>query len=120
MNLTNNGDTTLTDGATGLMWQAEDDGIERDQSEAFRYCHELRHSGFADWRLPTLEEFTRLLESAKESGIAGNVNTVYNRATNADYWTSTQGPQSNVAFIAEGTTMFKTNKYCVRAVRSAR
>jgi hypothetical protein len=102
------------------MWQAEDDGIERDQSEAFRYCHELRHSGFADWRLPTLEEFTRLLESAKESGIAGNVNTVYNRATNADYWTSTQGPQSNVAFIAEGTTMFKTNKYCVRAVRSAR
>lgn len=102
------------------MWQTQDDGAERDHSEAFRYCRDLRCAGFSDWRLPTLDEFNCLLASAKQVGVVSNFNTVYNRATNADYWTSTHGPQANVAFIADGTTMFKTNKYCVRAVRSVR
>ena len=116
--MVDNGDGTITDSSSNLMWQAEDDGIERDQGEAFRYCSGLTHASFSDWRLPTLEEFNSLLASTKRAGVIGNYNTVYNRTTNADYWTASPGPQGNVAFIAEGTTMFKTNKYCVRAVRS--
>jgi hypothetical protein len=119
MALIDNRNGTLTDTATRLMWQSEDDGVERDQAEAFLYCQALSYGGFSDWRLPTLDEFTRLLSSAKEGGVVGSVNTVYNRTTDADYWTSTQGPQANVAYIADGTTMFKTNKYCVRAVRAS-
>jgi hypothetical protein len=102
------------------MWQAVDDGVERDHTEAFRYCRELRLGSFSDWRLPTVNEFNALLASAKQASVADKFNTVYNRASNADYWTSTQGPQGNVAFIADGTTMFKTNTYCVRAVRTFR
>jgi len=116
--LVDNTDGTLTDHNTGLMWQAVDDGIERNQAEAFAYCMNLSLSGQTDWRLPTLEEFQGLSASAKSSGLT--VNTVYNRSTNSDYWTSTQGPQHNVTFIADGTTMFKTNKYCTRAVRRNR
>ena len=116
--VSDNDDGTMTDTSTNLMWQAVDDGTKRDQAEAFQYCRELRLGGFSDWRLPTLDEFNALLASAKLAGVADKFNTVYNRASNADYWTSTQGPQSNVAFIADGTTMFKTNTYCARAVRS--
>jgi hypothetical protein len=118
--VTDNGDGTITDTSKNLMWQAADDGQERKHDDASQYCRELRLGGFSDWRLPSLDEFNGLLSSAKASGVADKVNTVYNRASNADYWTATQGPQSNVAYIADGTTMFKTNTYCVRAVRSAR
>src|SRR6266704_106782 len=115
-NLVDNSDGTITDHATGLMWQKDDDGEERNWHEANAYCDSLSLAGFNDWRLPTLREFESLKETAKPAGL--KVNTFYNLKTNADYWTASPGPQSNVAYIADGTTMFRTNEYCVRAVRN--
>jgi hypothetical protein len=115
MPLIDNGNGTFTDTATRLTWQSEDDGVERNHQEALASCRGLSLGGFSDWRLPTLSEFEGLTKAAKEAGF--KVNTSYNRSTNADYWTATIGPQSNVAHIGDGTTMFLTNTYCVRAVR---
>jgi formylglycine-generating enzyme required for sulfatase activity len=97
------------------MWQKDDDGIKRNFDDAAAYCHSLTLAGHHDWRLPTLAEFGSLVEAAKESGL--KVNTFYSRSSGDDYWTGTPGPQGNVAYIADGTTMFRTNTYCVRAVR---
>jgi Protein of unknown function (DUF1566) len=115
--LTDIGNGALTDTGTGLMWQAEDDGVERNQEDAFIYCCELELAGYNDWRLPTLEEFETLASAARESAI--QVNTTFSLATNRDYWTATQGPQADTAFIADGTTMFRTNQYLARAVRTS-
>ncbi len=114
--LVDNGDGTLTDHTTELMWQKEDDAKERNWEDACAYCQALTVGGFYDWRLPGLDEFRSLVEAAKASGVT--VNGTYNRSSNADYWTGTRGPQSSVAYIADGTTMFLTNQYCVRGVRS--
>jgi len=97
-------DETLT--KNGLMWQRRCDGVERTQAEAFACCRSLALAGHSDWRLPTLEEFRSLRE---------NLETSY-----PDYWTATDEPLLNpkVAYINDGTTMFKTNKYYVRAVRT--
>ncbi len=115
--LTVGDDGTLADSGAGLMWQAVDDGIERNQEEAFIYCSELALAGFNDWRLPTLEEFEVLKAASKESGV--RVSTDHNLETNRDYWTATQGPQTETAFIADATTMFRTNLYLTRAVRTS-
>ncbi len=115
MTLTDNGNGTFTDTGTGLTWLSEDDQIKRNYEEARVYCKELSIAGFSDWRLPTLAEFETLTKAAKTANY--KVNTYFNAETDADYWSASIGPESNVAHIGDGTTMFLTNRYCVRAVR---
>jgi hypothetical protein len=50
-----NGDGTITDRVTGLMWQKKDGG-EMSFDEAVAYCAGLELGGHADWRLPTAHE----------------------------------------------------------------
>jgi hypothetical protein len=60
-----NGDGTLTDKATGLMWQKAGSPSEMTFDAAGKYVQELnlnRFGGYEDWRLPTLEELCSLLK----------------------------------------------------------
>jgi len=50
-----NGDGTVLDTITGLVWQKEDGG-EMTIESAFNYCDSLTLGGFSDWRLPTAQE----------------------------------------------------------------
>ena len=49
--LTDNGNGTVTDNVTGLMWQKTDGG-EMTFENAAAYCNDLVLGGFSDWRLP--------------------------------------------------------------------
>jgi formylglycine-generating enzyme required for sulfatase activity len=111
------GNGTFTDASSGLMWQKDDDGETRTKEEAVAYCRGLKLAGFADWRLPTLQEFQALARAA--SGNELGVVAHFSLSASDVYWTATPGPQSNVSHVADGTTMFNTNKYPVRAVRRA-
>jgi len=115
--LVDNGDGTVTDHAAGLIWQKDDDGVTRTQQEASAYCGSLSLGGFSDWRLPQLSEFQSLKKAVASSGMA--LKATY--SPNGDvYWTATDPPPgfpSNVAYAADGTTFYRTNKYYVRAVR---
>ncbi len=57
-----NGDGTVTDLATGLMWQTADDGTPRDWEEALSYCENLSLAGHDDWHLPTIKELQSLVD----------------------------------------------------------
>lgn len=60
-----NGNGTVTDHRTGLMWQKGGSQGLMDWSEAGAYIQKLNKDGFAgndDWRLPTLEELASLME----------------------------------------------------------
>ena len=63
---TDNGDGTVTDENTRLMWQQEDDGIDRNWYESYQYCYYLRLGGYTDWRLPKLEELTYLIDFSRK------------------------------------------------------
>jgi hypothetical protein len=63
--LVDNGDGTLTDKITGLMWQKAGSPSEMTFDAAGKYVQELnlnRFGGYQDWRLPTLEELCSLLK----------------------------------------------------------
>jgi hypothetical protein len=67
-----NGDGTITDRATGLMWQKSGSSRAKLWKRARTYVKQLnkgQFAGYSDWRLPTIEEFASLVEREKVNGV---------------------------------------------------
>jgi hypothetical protein len=67
-----NADGTITDRATGLVWQKSGSSKSLLWFEAKRYVEELndkRFAGYSDWRLPTIEELASILTREKKQGL---------------------------------------------------
>ncbi|MFZ5766252.1 MAG: DUF1566 domain-containing protein [Thermodesulfobacteriota bacterium] len=64
---TDNGDGTVIDNATGLMWQREDDNSTRTWQQALAYCEslELPEGGYDDWRLPNVKELESITDDSR-------------------------------------------------------
>ena len=60
-----NGDGTVSDLATGLMWQKADDGIGRDWSEALQYAENMELGSKTDWRLPNAKELQSIVDYSR-------------------------------------------------------
>ena len=56
-----NGDGTVSDLNTGLMWQ-QDPGEKMTYSEAVEKAETFRLAGYSDWRLPTIKELYSLID----------------------------------------------------------
>ena len=81
-NLVDNGDGTVTDSITGLMWQ-KGDGGEMTYDNALVYVDTLTLGGYTDWRLPEAHESFSILNHqhanpALDPAVFPN--------TSADYW----------------------------------
>ncbi len=81
-----NGNQTITDTITNLMWQKSDGG-EMTYENAIIYCDTLTIGGFTDWRLPNCHELFSIL-SLDVTNPA--LNSSYFTTTNAEYWWSSQ------------------------------
>jgi hypothetical protein len=60
-----NGDGTITDQATGLMWEKKGSEKEKSWYNAEKYVKKLneeKFAGYSDWRIPTIEELYSLLQ----------------------------------------------------------
>jgi hypothetical protein len=94
-----NGDSTVSDNATGLMWSQDDNGEAINWEAALAYAEAATIAGYDDWRLPNAKELQSL---ADYSGVFPAMSTsVFNltELTNimgqSDYpfyWTSTSNP----------------------------
>ncbi len=65
---TDNGDGTITDNNTGLIWQKTPDDGTFSWDEAGEYCEDLELAGYDDWRLPTAKELFSLTNFEPEEG----------------------------------------------------
>lgn len=62
-NFKNNGDGTVSDLNTGLVWQQNDSGASTlVWNDSVAYCDGLDMSGYTDWRLPTVSEATTFID----------------------------------------------------------
>jgi len=61
-NFQENGNGTVSDLATGLMWQQADDGIPRNWEDALAYAENLDLAGYHDWRLPNAKELQSIVD----------------------------------------------------------
>ncbi|MBN2302823.1 MAG: DUF1566 domain-containing protein, partial [Lentisphaerae bacterium] len=57
----NNGDGTVTDLNSGLMWM-KDETPELNWNDAMKYCVEMSLGGHSDWRLPNIREIATLID----------------------------------------------------------
>ncbi|MCP4353954.1 MAG: DUF1566 domain-containing protein, partial [Desulfobacterales bacterium] len=59
---TNNGDGTVTDNLTGLMWIQNPDETLRNWDAAISYCNALTTAGYTDWHLSNQMELISLID----------------------------------------------------------
>jgi len=84
-----NGDGTVTDLNTGLMWEQTDDGQRHIFQEAIDYCEALTLplGGYSDWRLPNLGELMSLADFSRYDP-AIDTNYFPGCRTSGCYWSS--------------------------------
>jgi hypothetical protein len=86
---TDNGDGTVSDNLTGLMWEKAPNGTTRTWANAIGYSNALTLGTYSDWRLPNINELESLL-NAGESSSAVWLNTQGFSGVKGDYyWSST-------------------------------
>ena len=59
---TDNGDGTISDTNTGLMWAQDDDGVTLDWQDALAYAESSDKAGYTDWRLPNVKELQSIVD----------------------------------------------------------
>ena len=109
---TDNGNKTVTDNNTGIVWQKTPDYRHYAHDDAISYCENLTLAGYSDWRLPTIKELFSIADFRGEivNPRNANANTPYidttyfdfqydrRRAYIGQYWSITkytQGPVHN-------------------------
>jgi uncharacterized membrane protein YgcG len=89
---TNNGDGTVTDNSTGLVWQQSYNVLQPLQwDNALSHCEDLTLAGADDWRMPNIRELGSIIDIKKYDptidrqffGCCGSYNGLYL------YWSST-------------------------------
>ncbi len=110
-----NGDNTISDIATQLMWSKDDSGVGMDWQAALEYVVKLNEEeflGYNDWRLPDAKELHSIVDYARSPQTTAsaaisslfNVTSITNEGGSADFpffWTSTT---QEASFPAEGAT----------------
>jgi hypothetical protein len=118
-----NGDDTITDNATDLMWMQQDSGHLGDDGMtwegALAWAENLTYAGSDDWRLPNAKELQSIIDytrSPQTHGVAA-IDPVFLTSTitvedgSSDfpfYWSSSthvndQGNGANACYLAFGT-----------------
>jgi hypothetical protein len=62
-----NGDGSITDLRTGLVWLKNAGRKTASRKHAAEYCDSLTACGYSDWRLPTVKEFNSMIAALREN-----------------------------------------------------
>ncbi len=119
-NFIDNGDGTITDRTTALMWQQNDNGSGKNWQDALAYAESLELAGYDDWRLPNAKELHSIVDYTRSPSTTSSAaidpsfkcTSIIDEggATNYPFfWTSTthkNGPdESYAAYIAFGEAL---------------
>lgn len=96
-----NGDGTITDHATGLMWTQDDSGEGMFWEDALNYAENATDAGYNDWRLPNAKELQSLLdyERSPQTTNSAAIDPMFNCSEITD-----EGGDVNYPFYWTGTT----------------
>ncbi len=122
---TDNGDGTVTDEATGLMWSQDDSGVGLDWAEALAWVEQKNaelYLGHDDWRLPNVKELQSIVDYTRSPDTTGtpaidpafNTTSITNEAGQTDYpsyWSGTthanwsRVPGRSACYVSFGRAM---------------
>lgn len=111
---------TVTDQATGLIWQQNDSQRGMDWFAALDYCENLELAGRSDWRLPNVKELQSIVDYTKSPDTTNSaaidamfaVTSIINEGGKLDYpnyWSSTThfnlNNSNNATYVSFGRSM---------------
>ena len=119
-----NGDGTITDTKTNLMWMKKDSYLHSGHwlswSEVHKYVQKLNNEGFAqyiDWQLPTTKELKTLYEPEKvNSSQAGkemkiHADPIFEKNGSGSLWSGEENGRYNAFGVVFNTgAIFNSNK----------
>lgn len=124
-NFVDNGNGTVTDRSSGLMWTKKDSGRALKWVSALGYCEALKTGGHEDWRLPNVKELQYIVDYGRspDTTRSAAINQVFetslisNEANQVDYphfWSSTThldgpDPGGDAAYVAFGRAIGQMN-----------
>lgn len=82
-----NGDSTVTDQRTGLIWQQQTAPETKNWQGALDYCNSLTLGEHSDWRLPNIKELISLVDPNYTSPAINSV--LFPGTVSSYYWSST-------------------------------
>jgi len=99
-NFVDNGDGTIADQATGLVWQKADSGRGMNWEDALSYTENLNLGEYDDWRLPNAKELQSIMDYSRCPDTTDSaaidpifeISSITNEGGEKDYpffWTST-------------------------------
>lgn len=113
-----NGNGTISDRSSGMMWTRDDSGRGMNWQQALGYCEGLTTAGHHDWRLPNAKELQYIVDYRRSPDTTGSAaidpmfhsSGITSEAGRPDYpfyWTSTthaDGPRdgSTAVYVAFG------------------
>ncbi len=123
---TDNNNNTVSDEATGLMWQKADDGVLRDWEESLKYAEDLSLGGHDDWRLPNAKELQSIVDYTRSPQTTNSaaINSIFETTEIDDpdgnsgqypyFWTGTThldgaNPYSGAVYFAFGEAQGEMN-----------
>jgi len=120
-NYTSNGNGTISDNSTGLMWMQDDNAQAVSWENALGYAESFEFAGYGDWRLPDAKELQSIVDYSRSPAATSSpaINPIFhctkitNEAGNEDYpcyWSSTthasmMGGGAAAAYICFGRGM---------------
>ncbi len=116
-----NGDGTVSDNCTGLIWQQEAP-FSGPWGDCLEYCENLELTGYSDWRLPNVNELQTLINYSRTGPC---IDIEYFPGTSSgNHWTSTTHSADPVkAFdvnFAQGWSTQNDQKYQNKRARCVR
>jgi len=119
--LMDNGDGTVTDAATGLMWMQQDSGEGLNWENALAFAEDCDVAEYDDWRLPNAKELQSLVDYTRSPATTNSpaldpvfeCSAITDEGGGVDYpffWTSTthasaSGQGSAACYLAFGTAL---------------
>jgi len=99
-NIADNGDGTVSDHATSLMWMKNDSQTGMNWKDALSFAENFTYAGHSDWRLPDAKELQSIVDYSRSPQTTNsaaidplfNATAITNEAKQTDYpfyWTST-------------------------------
>ena len=111
-----NGDGTIVDNNTGMVWQKAFAKGDHDTSN--RYCEQADTGGYYDWRIPTLSELQIIIDPTR------NNPSIYPEFSceSDKFWSDTHSSNSNSLWVvnfSNGEASIGSGKY-VRCIRNGK
>ncbi len=125
--LNDNGNGTVTDSATGLVWQKCSAGLgttlgncntgnptKYNWSNAISYCEGLTLGGRSDWRLPNINELRSIIDYTFKLPAIDSI--AFPNTQSDTYWSSTFCYSVDFDIGNVSLQFYNTNPYYVRCV----